>query len=74
VRGWEPNRFNALSETVEGERTEGRATPTALGYPTERGIGAPILQVPSLQQLRNQPEKPLLRELLREDRDHHLMI
>jgi hypothetical protein len=35
---------------------------------------APLLQVPSLQQLRNQPEKPLIMELLLKDREHHRMI
>jgi hypothetical protein len=35
---------------------------------------APFLQVPSLQELRNQPEKPLIMQLLPQDREHHRMI
>jgi hypothetical protein len=35
---------------------------------------APILHVPSLQERRQQPEKPLILELLTEDPEHHFMI
>jgi hypothetical protein len=35
---------------------------------------APILHVPNLQERRQQPEKPLILELLTEDPEHHFMI
>jgi hypothetical protein len=35
---------------------------------------APILEIPSLQELRNQPEEPLILELLLEYCEHHRMI
>jgi hypothetical protein len=34
----------------------------------------PILEISSLQELRNQPEEALIMELLLEYREHHCMI
>src|SRR5262249_26762399 len=47
---------------------------TTLGHPAEGGMEAPILERPGLQELRNQPEKSLIMELLLEYREHHRMI
>ena len=35
---------------------------------------APSLEIPSLQELRNQPEEPLIMELLLEYGEHHRML
>ena len=44
-----------------------------LRSPTARGMEAPILQVPSLQERRTPPEKPLRMELLTQERAPHRM-
>jgi hypothetical protein len=54
--------------------TEHGAAPPTLGTPTAGGMAAPILEIPSLQELRNQPKKPSVMQLLTQDREHHRMI
>jgi hypothetical protein len=74
VIGWEQDRFNELVETVQVDITEDGADHPPLGYPAEGGMEAPILEIPSLQELRNQPEEPLIMEVLLENPEHHRMI
>jgi hypothetical protein len=54
--------------------TEAGADHSTVRDSTARGLEAPILERPSLQQLRKQPETPLIMEWLLEDREPHLMI
>ena len=51
----------------------GLTTPPC-GDPAERGVVAPILQVPSLEQVGNQPQKALIVEFLPQDREQHRMV
>jgi hypothetical protein len=63
-----------LLEAVAVDITEEGTDHTTLGYPTERGMAAPLLPIRSLQERRHQPEKPLIMPLLSQDREHHRMI
>jgi len=73
VRGWEPHRCHALIETVEGNMPADGTAHAPLRSPTARGMEAPILQVPSLQERRTPLEKPLRMELLTQERAPHRM-
>src|SRR5438874_768023 len=39
-----------------------------------RRMPGPVLQVPGLQHLPDEPEKPVIVDLLCQDRDHYLMV
>src|SRR2546429_2899262 len=51
----------------------GDATPPC-GHPAERGVVLPVLQVPGVQHAAHQPEKPLVVEVLGQDREHHVVV
>ncbi len=72
--GWAQARFSASIATVAGDSTEDRTDHTPLGDPTERGMAAPILAIPSLQARRQQPENPLVMPLLTPDREPPRML
>src|SRR5260370_40949869 len=52
---------------------DGRCDPALRGA-AERGVPPPVLQVPGLEHVADQPQEPAIADLLRQDLDHYFMI
>ena len=68
------NCFDELVQPVEVDVGQARGENPALRCAAERGVPHPVLQIPGLQHLANQPQKPVIVDLLTERLEHDLMV
>src|SRR6516162_10399616 len=68
------NRLDEAVQPVEVDVGQARGEHPALRRAAERGVPHPVLQVPGSQHLANQPQKPVIVDLLTERLEHDLMV
>jgi hypothetical protein len=63
-----------LVELIQVDVTEDGRCDAALRASAERAVVFPVLQVPGFEHVADQPEKPLIVDVLRQDRGHYLVV
>jgi len=69
----EQSGFDPLIQPIQIQVSEHRAHDRALGHATERGVEAPVLQIPCLEQRPDQPQEAAVVNAFGQDIDQHLM-